>query len=242
MSRQSGNVSPQQLAEWAGDLGARVEKNGTCYKIFPPDARQRPVFIKLKLGKGRDLTNTILQLKRAGLDVMSKENDVKQPLVSPAQVAELRGRATEARPSSPAVRSAPEPRDDATEELLAMLAEAEQRITSLVERIDSQSRNLQAEIEMRREDIGLLTARVDRLEKGEPPPDPNAEIDGEILRFMSENRIQLSGSIIASNIGEKPQAVGKRLQSLLARQLVNSNEGHVTGNRLYWHRDADATA
>jgi hypothetical protein len=186
-----GNITPQDMADRAEAMGARVVAVGDKIKVFPPNGGGM-IVLPTRMGNGTERANLIARLHREGLDVMTPpEKPRPTPLVIPAK----KGPATV-------------PTTD-TETLLGLLGQAEQRITSLTSRVDLtvsrvEALELERDVLMRARDN--LVKRVTELERagGTAAPAPPSAIEVVrqlVLDFLSAHRgLKMTPETIKSNI------------------------------------------
>lgn len=243
--RRIGALTPDQLADLCREQGARVELDGTTYKVWPTDKTLRPVFFSsVKLGNGASLDNRIRDLRKSGIDIHA------QPVAPAAEPTQEDESMTAARRAdiSPIItqREAGELREmvrAASDTTVEMLATAERELRAVKDETASTIRSLRAE-------LAEVRAEVRDLRAGGPVVAPKEPTKTEIVReavlayFLAHPGMKLTPQLIELNIGDDlPEGRGPTMVAGVCKTLATA--GKISGgasrdraNRergIYWY-------
>lgn len=214
-----GSLTPQQIADRATALGARVEFKDSRYRVFPADQNQGPVFFSDRFGDSRARSNTISALRRAGIDLVTDpEQESPQSMATKSPVNGVQA-PIELRPNTPT------------------LAKLDQQFKDLLELVTENDTDRDRELTQLRERVTSLEERLASTPGAPPAKDPDADLDEAILTFMRSAPIKLTAPAIHANLpidGDATVAkVGARLRLLSDAGKVIATGEPAGGNCIY---------
>lgn len=265
-------LTAHEIADRCEALGARVDRSGNRYKVYPPDQSQRPVFFARKLHSGPEIPNILNTLAKAGLDVLAEPEKEPAPVPEPL-TQRMSDALRNAKPSPPPARngriptppSAPrinpaEPRTE--DELLGLLVEAEKRIEAQGQQILGLSQQLTDIVQQHDRVTRNLVERIMRLEEGRLMP-PRVTV-GQLVReavlafLQARPGERWTPQMIELNIKDLPEERGKTAVANACKDLATEGQLQGGGSNkkgepqttrgIYWYEptdvvgDQDATA
>jgi hypothetical protein len=216
----AGSLSPQEVADRAESLGARVVFKDCKYRVYPADPKQGPMFFSDKFGDNRTRSNTISSLRRAGIDITAEPEQETSPMTAPTATA-VNGKPT-AIPPKPWTPT---------------LAKLEQQFKDLLELVTENDTDRDRELTELRDRVASLEERLAATPGAPPAKDPDADLDESILTFMRSAPIKLTAPAIHANlildVDVPVVKVGKRLQALADSGKVVATGEPSGGNCIY---------
>lgn len=221
--RKAGTVavsglSPQQVADRAAALGARVEYKDGRYRVFPVDSDHPPVFFADRFDHNRTRLNSITALRRAGIDIINDREETTGTMTTSA-VHAVNG------------KSAP----PASKPGAASVARLEQQFKDLLELVTENDTDRDRELVELRARVTELETRLAGTPGAPPAKDPDGDLDDAILAFMKSAPIKLTAPAIHANLDpDVPAAkVAKRLQALAEVGKVVRTGEPASGNCIF---------
>lgn len=234
----SGTLSPNELAERCRVWGARVELDGNKYKVYPADRSLRPLTFSaahIPDARGSHYDNLLRDLRKAGVDVrQDPPSTAPQPaaprttITNPITTTEEPTVSAPERKTVPSMATRTEVQDvrdmvrTAQETVLGMLADADKLIGELRDEVG----------DLRR-DVRLLTARVERAERGGRPPEVSAaeKMRAAVLAYFEAHRGEyLTAQVVDMNLVRSGVIPADRMKTAVAtacKQL--STAGRISG-------------
>lgn len=150
-----GALTPEEIAARCVLFGARVEKDGNRWVVYPPNREKRPVYFKIGvLRNGTQLDNLLRDLRHSDLDIEQDPPTTKpspKPGPRPAAPQEVPTVSAPERRSVPAPMATQREVSDVREQVrnlsdnfVEMLANAERRIEKLEGQVHAQAREIAA--------------------------------------------------------------------------------------------------